>query len=145
MIPAYDKNGNLPHGRLPYICTWAEFSERYGYNKQRLHLLKELRAVCNQLRNAGCRWFYVDGSFITNKLAPRDWDACWDPSGVDLDQLDNKFHSDLFRNQVKHEYSGDLFVLLPRLPGGNWVAWWQQDRRTGFRKGILKMDLGTLP
>ena len=40
------------------------------------------------LRAAGCKRAYIDGSFITTKEHPGDFDACWDLDGVDFDVID---------------------------------------------------------
>ena len=34
---------------------------------------------------------YIDGSFVTVKLEPRDYDACWDIDGVNVEALDSVF------------------------------------------------------
>ena len=47
-----------------------------------------LRAALEDLKNAGCRTAYVDGSFVTIKAIPNDYDACWDEDGVDPVLLD---------------------------------------------------------
>ncbi len=40
---------------------------------------------------AGCGRLWLNGSFVTAKEEPADFDACWDPDGVDLDVLDPIF------------------------------------------------------
>ena len=47
-----------------------------------------LRAALIDLRNAGCRIAYIDGSFVTDKEFPGDYDGCWDMTGVDLEAID---------------------------------------------------------
>ena len=37
-----------------------------------------LRAALESLKSAGCRTVYLNGSFVTSKEAPNDFDACWD-------------------------------------------------------------------
>ena len=37
---------------------------------------------------AGCRRAYVDGSFVTAKEVPGDFDGCWEAEDVDPDALD---------------------------------------------------------
>jgi hypothetical protein len=37
---------------------------------------------------AGCRRVYIDGSFVTAKNGPNDFDACWEADGVNPDLLD---------------------------------------------------------
>ena len=40
------------------------------------------------LKDAGCKTVYVDGSFVTGKERPGDFDACWEEEGVDPTILD---------------------------------------------------------
>ena len=40
-----------------------------------------------QLKAAGCRTIYINGSFVTTKAEPGDFDACWDKDDVDIDYL----------------------------------------------------------
>ena len=86
MIPDFDPaSGFLPVGK--HSATWHEFEARYGYTEQRKELIKGLSNAVQDLRSCGCRLIYVDGSFITNKVRPKDIDVCWDKIGVDLDVL----------------------------------------------------------
>ena len=53
---------------------------------------------------------HLDGSFITSKESPSDFDGCWDPDGVTLDQLDSVLRA--FRNRraaQKAKYKGELY------------------------------------
>jgi hypothetical protein len=42
-----------------------------------------------QLKAAGCRTIYIDGSFVTSKQKPGDFDACWEDNGVDIKYLES--------------------------------------------------------
>ena len=44
--------------------------------------------MLENLKAAGCRTVYVDGSFVTSKELPNDYDACWEEAGVDPETLD---------------------------------------------------------
>jgi hypothetical protein len=47
-IPPFDDDlGYLPPG--VYEATWAEFSQRFGINRHRLHLLTGIKAACRKL------------------------------------------------------------------------------------------------
>jgi len=39
-------------------------------------------------RIAGCRRVYIDGSFVSAKEVPGDFDGCWEATGMDLTSLD---------------------------------------------------------
>src|ERR1051326_3511072 len=86
MIQHFDETGNLPPGI--HWATWREFENRFGTNSRRKELLAGLRRAISVLRKAGCRTVFVDGSFVTTKELPGDFDACWSVEGVDPDLLD---------------------------------------------------------
>ena len=50
--------------------------------------LAGLRAALENLRDAGCQTAYTNGSFVTDKEHPNDYDACWEEGGVDPNLLD---------------------------------------------------------
>jgi hypothetical protein len=85
VIPEFDENGNLPPGI--HWAEWEEFLERFGNNDRRLYLIQGLRVAMEQLKEAGCRIIYINGSFTTIKPNPGDFDACWDPAEVDINYL----------------------------------------------------------
>ncbi|HEU0178347.1 MAG TPA: hypothetical protein VFV58_29130 [Blastocatellia bacterium] len=74
MIPNFDEAGNLPCG--VHWASWREFDKRFGVNRRRRKLLKGLQLALASLRAAGCRIVYIDGSFVTTKKMPNDFDAC---------------------------------------------------------------------
>ena len=76
MIPQFDADGLLP----PEIhrTTWDEVTTRFGNTPWRRRLLGGLETAIDSLRRAGCRTVYIDGSFVTGKEVPNDFDACWE-------------------------------------------------------------------
>src|SRR5262245_4811142 len=87
MVPPFGPDtGNLPPGM--YDVTWGEIVSHYGYTPHRLTLLAGLKTALDTLRQAGCERAYIDGSFVTTKEAPNDFDACWEMAEVDFDLLD---------------------------------------------------------
>ena len=89
MIPEWLKNGDLSPGL--HFATWTEIEDRLAFNPRRRRLLAGFREACEQLRKAGCRLVYLDGSFVTTKDHPGDFDACWDIQNVDDEKLDPVF------------------------------------------------------
>ncbi len=85
MLPDFDERGNLPPGR--HSATWQEFEQRYGLNEHRRRLLAGMKRMLLSLKNVGCKTAYMNGSFITAKDTPHDYDGCWDRRGVDLHLL----------------------------------------------------------
>jgi hypothetical protein len=86
MIPAFTFEGCLPEGI--YEADWDEIQKKFGYTNHRKRLLSGSRHALSDLALAGCKAAYLDGSFITTKETPGDFDACWDDDGVDWDTLD---------------------------------------------------------
>ena len=99
------------------------------------------------LKTAGCQTVYVDGSFVTDKEVPEDFDACWDLTGVDPDLIDPILLTfDPGRTAQKTKYLGELFPSTARSgnPGPVFLDFFQTDRDTGNPKGIIAIDLRRL-
>lgn len=129
------------------MATWNEIVDRYGTTEYRTSLLTGLRAALESLKAAWCRWAYLDGSFVTSKEAPADFDACWEVSGVDADRL----HPELLdfgnaRVAQKRRYGGELFPAnaMAAPPNTRYLEFFQSDRHSGEAKGIVAIDLGGL-
>ena len=145
MIPSFDASGNLPPGI--HDATWEELTERFGQSSTRQQLLAGLRQALESLRGAGCRRVYIDGSFVSAKETPQDFDACWEVSNVDPTLLDPVLldFSDARRAQ-KERFGGELFPAeAPADPvGTRFLDYFRQDKDTGAPKGIVALDLGGL-
>ena len=150
VIPPFDaETGNLPPG--VHAATWAEVVERFGWNERRRTLLGGLERAIRELWSFGCRRFYLDGSFVTTKEFPGDWDGWWEGEGVDIHRLIT--HDPLLwddvpgRRNQKARFGGDLFPVklgassLDRLVFDQF----RRDPVTGQAKGIISIDLETLP
>jgi hypothetical protein len=145
MIPPFDSRGNLPPGI--HDASWREFTERFGTTPRRRYLLEGLKAALESLRQAGCQLVYINGSFVTAKKLPGDFDGCWDAEGVDLDRLDPVFLS--FANQrvaQKAKYRGEFFPadMTEGGSGGTFLSFFQTDRDTGDVKDIVRINLESL-
>jgi hypothetical protein len=147
MIPIYDKKGNLPPGI--HAATWQEIEQRYGYNDDRRRLLGGLRAAIDNLKAAGCTRVYVDGSFITDKPVPGDFEMCWEPKDVDRNLLDPLFNLAINvlppRLKQKEKYLGEVVLTVPSPAVFDHLNFFQFDSRTGDTKGIIALNLDTLP
>ena len=143
MIPGWSTNGNLPPG--VYFATWQEIEDRLGFNPRRRRMLRGFRQACEELRKAGCRLVYLDGSFVTRKKHPGDFDACWDVRNVDDARLDPVFW-DFSRGRAaqKQRFLGELFAAqLPEgATGRAFVDFFQVNKMNGEPKGILAIRLG---
>ena len=79
MLPAFDEFGLLPPGI--HKCTVSELIERFGSgSEERIVEMSELSQFIEAARIAGARRLLVNGSFVTNKLAPNDVDVVILPS-----------------------------------------------------------------
>jgi len=85
--------------------------------------------------------------FCHDQRDPEDFDACWDLEGVDPDRLAPIFFD--FSNSraaQKTRFGGEFFpAQLPEgVTGRTFLAFFQTDRRTGRRKGIVAIRLQEL-
>jgi hypothetical protein len=140
-IPQFDSTGQLPAGI--HQCTWSEFTERFDSNPARRRLLLGLRTALWILAGAGCRTVYLDGSFVTAKQDPRDWDGCWDPDGVDFDSL-NEALLDASPGGIYLQrtlFLGELYIAHDSAVSGmSFLEFFQLSKEDGRRKGILRLD-----
>jgi hypothetical protein len=142
VIPEFDDLGRLPPG--VHSASWEEIVARFGGTAWRSRLLVGLRGALLSLKTAGCAVAYIDGSFVTSKGEPGDFDACWDEVGVDPDVLDAVLLD--FSNKraaQKAKYGGELFPASsfadPR--GRSFLQFFQIDKATGDPKGVIAIDL----
>jgi hypothetical protein len=82
MLPDFDLEGKLPPG--VHLASWPELVARFGTNPRRKQLLEGLETALDVLRAAGCTRVYLDGSFVTQKTLPGDYDLAWEPVDVDV-------------------------------------------------------------
>jgi hypothetical protein len=110
-------------------------------------LLPGLLEAARILANAGCRALYIDGSFVTAKTFPGDFDACWERAGVNPHLLDPVLLN--FANKraaQKARFKGELFLADGiAVSGVTFFNFFQKDKNTGMPKGIVSLDLGSLP
>ena len=120
-----------------------EIKERYAYNETRKHLYDGLVKACEALRKAGCKDVYLDGSYVTEKPKPGDFDACWDPTGVDPSLLDPVFLDfSEQRKKQKLKFGGELFPSGARADGlHTFIEFFKIDKETGNEKGIIHIQL----
>ena len=144
-MPATDPtSGYLPPGI--HGADWSEVVSRFAGNRRRVRLMQGLLAACRNLAAAGCRALLLDGSFVTAKPVPGDYDGAWETAGVDPEMLDPILldFSD-GRSAMKAKYLGDLFrVSAVAEPGVLFRDFFRTDR-DGVEKGVVLIDLGSLP
>ncbi|MEG4075607.1 hypothetical protein QUA30_23200 [Microcoleus sp. Pol14C2] len=64
MIPEFDEHDNLPPE--VYWAEWEEFKDRFGTTPLRSRMINGLQMAMEQLKAAGCRTIYINGSFVTS-------------------------------------------------------------------------------
>lgn len=142
MIPEFNSEGLLPPG--VHEATWQEVIDRFGATPHRQRLLAGLMAALESLAGAGCQRIYLDGSFVTAKEIPGDFDACWDPTGVNPHLLDPVLLDFTNRRaRQKAKFGGELFIAnYPAdTAGRTFLDFFQIDKDTGNAKGIITLNL----
>lgn len=143
MIPLHTPQGYLPPG--VHETSWDEIETRFGTTRWRRRLLEGCRRAAQSLAGAGCRTLYLDGSFVTAKEEPGDFDGCWDTGGVDPYRLDPILLTfDNQRAAQKAKYHGELFPATARAESTPsfrvFLDFFQRDE-DDRPKGILSIDL----
>ncbi len=124
-------------------ATLEEVEDRFATSDTRRRLFDGFKRGVKALQAAGCKTIYLDGSYITTKTTPGDFDACWETSGVDEDKLDPVFldFSDKRKNQ-KEKYGGEFFPADAYADRSRkFIEFFQNDRYTGKPKGIIRIKL----
>jgi hypothetical protein len=94
------------------------------------------------LFEAGCPQIFLDGSYVTEKPAPNDYEVCWDTDFVDPDMLDPVFLVfDNGREKQKKKYLGEFFpaLFIEGNSGRPFLDFFQIDKHTGKQKGIIRL------
>jgi hypothetical protein len=104
--------------------------------------------MIDHLAVAGATRLYLDGSFVTEKETPNDFDACYDIDALDMAQLPPQLlDMGSPRDAMKSAYLGEAFpswFIAEVSPGGisrTFRMYFQQLH--GEHKGIVTIDLRT--
>jgi hypothetical protein len=139
------RTGYLAEG--VHCLTLADVARQFAWNARRRFLFEGFRRAHDSLASAGCRTILLDGSFVTAKETPGDWDAAFDPVGVIPERLDPILikHDD-GRRAMRAKYLGDIFpwsALAAGSDGPIFRQFFQKDR-DGLPKGIIEIKLQVL-
>jgi hypothetical protein len=131
----------LPPGVHP--ATLPEIAIAFATNTKRRLLYEGRLLAATALRAAGCGRLYLDGSYVTAKTVPNDYDACWDPAGMDHAKLDPVFLDFSNKRQsMKNKFGGEFSPANVRnMPTQTFVDFFQVEKFTGQAKGILLIVL----
>jgi len=141
MLPDFVDIGG-PWKVLPpgvHIATLKEIEDRFATTDHRKHLFSGFEKGVIALQKAGCRKIYLDGSFVTEKSIPGDFDVCWDTVGVNVAKLEpvlldfsNK------REKQKECFHGEFFPADCVADNKHFfLDYFQIDKYTGKSKGII--------
>ena len=104
--------------------------------------MESLRWLVELARRAAVVRLILNGSFVTAKEEPGDFDACWDPEGVDLDRLDPLFFDFADgRAAQKQRFCGEFFPNVVEAGSGLVFADFFQNERDTGRKGIVVLQI----
>jgi hypothetical protein len=146
VIPPFIDIGAVWKALQPGIheATFQEIEERFATNETRRLLFEGFRAGAEALMKAQRKTVYLDGSFVTEKDYPGDFDLCWDPVGVDDTKLDPVLLDfSEGRRKQKAKFGGEFFPTSAKADGVfTFLEFFQHDRDIGKEKGILRIRLG---
>jgi len=145
MIPEFINVIGSPWSLLPpgiHDSTLTEVYTRYAINPTRSALFRGLEKGIENLFLSGCLQVFLDGSYVTAKPIPNDYEICWDMQFVDPALLDPVFFD--FTNgrfSQKQKFAGEFFpaALIEGISGKPFLNFFQIDKDTGKQKGIVRL------
>jgi hypothetical protein len=146
VIPDFLENGYLPEGI--YEVTLQEVIEKFCFSKKRKKLIEGLKNLINTCLQCQVNILYIDGSFVSQKLQPQDYDACYDTDHPDREvvfakalesilESDSEMQKRYFGGEIYYAHLkqcfGDFSTVLERFQ----IC--KEDGKT--KKGIVKIKL----
>ncbi|WP_206614390.1 DUF6932 family protein [Chitinophaga barathri] len=123
-------------------ATIQEVFASFATNPHRLILFNGLKKGLDHLFSLGCPKAYLDGSYVTGKPKPNDYEVVWDVSYVDPGRIDPVFIDFTMGTTFqKAKYSGEYFpsISTERSSGKTFIEFFQIDKMSGKEKGILRI------
>ena len=136
-----NEQGNFILKQGEHGTTWIEFSKLSGFTRRRRKIIRRMRPMLLHMRDVGCKFVNIDGSFVTSKINPNDFDGTLDPEGVDITKLDPIIkNEDKF--SMKEKYFGELYRqnTIEAGTGNSFDEFFQVDRFNNS-KGVVIIDL----
>lgn len=147
MIPNLVYYQNVEHMVLPegiHESSFREVEDVLTFSERRELLFNGLIQGSMALCGAGCSILYLDGSFVTLKVEPGDYDAVWDTQGVNFNILDSVFKENKPpRLSQKNKFLGE-YLPTEYIEDGRstyMIEFFQDIRHSVVKKGILKINL----
>ena len=139
-IPELQGNNELPEGE--HLASLDEIEITYGSSThRRKELVRGLLDAASNMKAAGVKCIWINGSFVTNKREPNDIDGCWEyDADVNLGVLDPAFLGT--RAEMKKKYGLDFFIanVIETGSGLPFPKFFQRNR-DGVPKGIIMVKL----
>lgn len=123
-------------------ATMQEVHDRYVLNERRKQLFEGFERAAGNIFAAGSPQIYLDGSYVTAKPDPNDYDALWDRRYVNPHLLDPLFLELRFgTDKQKAKYLGEFFpsAAVEAKSGKPFLEFFMTDRITGMKKGIIRI------
>lgn len=145
MIPSFVIVPNALWPMLPpgiHDATMQEVYDRYVLNEKRKQLFEGFERAIKNIFAAGSPQVYLDGSYVTAKPEPGDYDALWDRRFVNPYLLDPLFIELRFgTNRQKAKYLGEFFpsAAVETKSGKPFLEFFMTDQITGAKKGIIRI------
>ena len=109
---------------------------RFGTNEHRKRLLAGLEKALVSLAKAGCRSVWLNGSFVSTKDRPEDYDGIWEYHGIRVDLLDPVFLDDTNNfKAMRDKFKGELYPER-----GTYLHDFFRTDRGGTPKGVVRLD-----
>ena len=140
MLLVYNENSTLVPSE--HTLSWEDVVSEFGTNDWRKELLTGLRRALINFAKAGCSSVLLNGSFVTNKEKPGDYDVAWVEDGVDDNLLDLVFFD--YENgceRMKEEYLGEFFPSRMRTADGRFHRDFFKRIEMEQQRGLLKLTL----
>jgi hypothetical protein len=131
----------LPAG--VFDASIDEVEKRFATTDKRRKLFVGLSKAADNFFLSGCQQIFLDGSFVTAKPAPSDYDALWDPRFVNPALLDPVFldftHG---TGPQKKKYLGEFFpvTLTEGASRKSFFEFFQIEKQSGSPKGIVRIS-----
>lgn len=145
MIPEFTTYPGALWPLLPpgiHDADMDEIYNRFVINDRRKELFTGLKAGLDNIFASGCQQVFLDGSYVTAKPLPNDYEVCWDARYVNPNTLDPVFlRFENGRALQKAKYQGEYFpaMMTEGQSGKPFLDFFQNDTATGKRKGIVRI------
>lgn len=150
VVPELIELAGAPWKVLPegiHLVTLEETRDAFAFNVARRVLFGGFIDAVHNLASAGCATIFLDGSYVTSDPSPHDYDVCWNPIAINRTLLDPVLWHPEYRDRQKARFLGDFFpsTAITSNTGQTFLEFFQNERHSGAKKGILQIGLESDP